>query len=101
MSRDESCAQTAKSQTQKRHSGFVIPDRSLLLYLQHGQHRVQLVLSERDVGGDFSQHVDGLQPHFLDLIVEHVDQEVETFLGEARRRPSEVAQRLHRCDTNL
>lgn len=27
MSRDESCAQTVKSQTQKHHSGFVIPDR--------------------------------------------------------------------------
>ena len=47
--------------------------RFLRLYLQHGQDGVQLVLSQRDVGGDFSQHVDGLQPHFLNFVVEHIN----------------------------
>lgn len=58
---------------------------TVFTYLQHSQHRVQLVLSQRYVGGDFSQHVDGLQSHFLDFVVEHVDQEVQTLFGEAGR----------------
>lgn len=71
------------------------------MYLQHGQHRVQLVLPQRDVRRDFSQHVDGLQPHFLDLVVEHVDQEVEALLSEAGRRPGQLTQGLHRRDPDL
>ena len=54
-------------------------------YLQHGQHGVQLVFSQGDVGGDPPQHMDGLQTHLFDLVVEHVHQEVQALLSEAGR----------------
>lgn len=53
--------------------------------LEHSEHCVQLVLPEGDVGGDLPECVDGLQPHLLNLIVEHVHQEVQALLRKACR----------------
>lgn len=73
----------------------------MFVYLQHSQHCVQLVFSQCYMGRDFSQHVDGLKPHFLDLVIEHIDQEVQTLFGKAGRRPSQLAQGLHCRYTDL
>jgi len=107
MSRDESCRQTvtwsmlAWIMNKWEYIIYSLESRSAWDYLQHSQHGFQLVFSEGYVGGYFSQHVDGLQPHFLDLVVEHVDQEVQTLFGKAGGRASKLGQRLHCRNTDL
>lgn len=50
------------------------------VYLQHSEHGVELVLAQGDVVGDLTQDVDRLQPHLLNLIIEHVHQEIQALL---------------------
>ena len=71
------------------------------LYLEYTQHPVQLVFSEYDVPTDLRQTVNGIQSHFVNLIIKHVNEEILGECGKHGRLCGELAQRVNSCVTYL
>ena len=63
--------------------------------LEDVEHDVELVLAQPEVSADLAEAADGVEPDGLDLVVEHVDEEVLREVGERRRVRRELAQRVH------
>ena len=77
-----------------------IPDLPWEIF-QNTQDGLQLIFSKHNVATDLPQAVNGIQTNALDLVVKHVDEEIEGQASKVGMLLSQFTQRVNRGRTNL
>ena len=81
--------------TAAEHLAEGLPDVEVGV-LEDVQHDVELVLAQPEVAADLPEAADGVEADCLDLVVQHVDEEILRQFREGRRVGRQLAERVHR-----